>query len=200
MYRDDGLAVFRNTSGPANERIKKDIQKIFKDKGLDIIIKCNLKIVDYLDLTFKLNDGSYRPFRKPNDTPNYIHKESNHPPSILKTLPSMIEIEKRISDLSATKEIFESAKPYYEEALRKSGFDTKLHFVPPEQNRGKRKNRQRNIIYFNPPYSKNVKTKVAEEFLKLIDKHFHVRHKYRKLFNRNNLKVSYSTMPNMGRL
>ena len=49
-----------------------------------------------------------------------------------------------------------------------------------------------------PPYSRNVKTKVAEEFLKLIDKHFHARHKYRKQFNRNNLKVSYSTMPNMG--
>ena len=64
LYRDDGLAVFKNTSGPANERIKKNIQKIFKDKGLDIIIKCNIKIVDYLDLTFNLNDGSYRPFRK----------------------------------------------------------------------------------------------------------------------------------------
>ena len=188
LYRDDGLAAFENISGPEAERIRKDFQKVFKRNGLNIIVQCNMKIVDYLDITFNLNDGTYRPFRKPNDTTNYIHKESNHPPSILKTLPSMIE--KRISDLSATKEIFESAKPYYEEALRKSGFDTKLHFVPPEQNRGKRKNRQRNIIYFNPPYSKNVKTKVAEEFLKLIDKHFHVRHKYRKLFNRNNLKVN----------
>ena len=29
LYRDDGLAVFKNTSGPQNERIKKKIQKIF---------------------------------------------------------------------------------------------------------------------------------------------------------------------------
>ena len=105
-------------------------------------------------------------------------------------------IEKRISDLSATKEIFDEAKNYYEEALQKSGYDSKLNFAPTKQKRGK--NRQRKKIYFNPPFSKNVKTKVAEEFLKLIDKHFHDRHKYQKLFNRNNLKVSYSTMPNMG--
>ena len=108
--------------------------------------------------------------------------------------------EKRVSDLSATKEIFDSAKGHYEEALQKSGFDKELHFKPSEPNRAKRRNRQRKKIYFNPPFSKNVKTKVAEEFLKLIDKHFHVRHKYRKLFNRNNLKVSYSTMPNMSKI
>ena len=34
LYRDDGLAVFKNTSGPQNERIKKDFQRIFKEKGL----------------------------------------------------------------------------------------------------------------------------------------------------------------------
>ena len=55
LYRDDGLAVFKNLSGPENERIKKDFQKIFKENGLDIIIQCNMKIVDYLDLTLNLN-------------------------------------------------------------------------------------------------------------------------------------------------
>ena len=141
LYRDDGLAVFENISGPEAERIKKDFQKVFKRNGFNITVLCNRKIVDYLDLTFNLNDGTYRPFRKPNDTTNYIHKESNHPPSILKSLPSMIE--KRVSDLSATKEIFDSAKGHYEEALRKSGFDTKLLFKPSEPNRAKRRNRQR---------------------------------------------------------
>ena len=41
LYRDDGLAVFKNASGPCNERIKKDLQKIFSDKSLSIEIKCN---------------------------------------------------------------------------------------------------------------------------------------------------------------
>ena len=48
-----------------------------------------------------------------------------------------------------------------------------------------------------PPYSKNVKTKVAETFRKLIAKHFTPRHKFKKLFNKNNLKVSYSCTPSM---
>ena len=30
-------------------------------------MECNLKAVNYLDVTFNLNDGSYRPYRKPND-------------------------------------------------------------------------------------------------------------------------------------
>ena len=79
LYRDDGLAVFKNTSGPQNERIKKKIQKIFKDKGLDIVIECNKKVVDYLDAFFNLEDGSYRPFRKPDDETVYINVHSDHP-------------------------------------------------------------------------------------------------------------------------
>ena len=194
LYRDDGLAVFENVSGPESERIKKDFQKVFRRNGLGITIKCNKKIVDYLDVTFNLNDGTYRPYKKPNDEATYVHKESNHPPNVIKKLPSMIE--KRISDLSATKEIFDNAKGYYEEALQKSGYDATLQFTTREP-QGRRKNRQRNIIWYNPPFSKDVKTKVAEEFLKLIDRHFPQRHKYRKIFNRNNVKVSYSSMPNM---
>ena len=195
LYRDDGLAIFENISGPEAERIKKDFQKVFKRNGLNITIQSNLKVVDYLDVTFNLNNGTYMPYRKPNNTTTYIHKESNHSPNILSKLPGMIE--RRISDLSATKEIFENSKDYYEEALKKSGFDGKLNYNQPQPNLGRRRNRKRNIIWFNPPYSKNVKTKIAEEFLKLIDKHFHERHKYRKQFNRNNVKVSYSSMPNM---
>ena len=35
LYRDDGLAIFKHTSGPENERIKKDFQSIFRSKGLE---------------------------------------------------------------------------------------------------------------------------------------------------------------------
>ena len=44
------------------KKIKKTIQNIFKDKGLQIIIKCYLKIVDYLDVALNLNDGTYALF------------------------------------------------------------------------------------------------------------------------------------------
>ena len=37
---------------------------MFKNKGLDIIINCNMKIVNYLDITLNLNDGFYRPTKR----------------------------------------------------------------------------------------------------------------------------------------
>ena len=44
---------------------------------------------DFLDISFKLNTGKYFPFKKSNNTPLYIHSNSNHLPSIIKQLPSM---------------------------------------------------------------------------------------------------------------
>ena len=41
-----------------------------------------------------------------------------------------------------------------------------------------------------------VKTNIAKKFLQLVDKHFPVNHNLHKAFNRNNVKVSYSCMPN----
>ena len=75
---------FKNTSGPQSEKIKTTFQRMFKNKGLDIIINCNMKIVNYLDVTLNLNDESYRPYKKPNKETNYIHVNFDHPPSILK--------------------------------------------------------------------------------------------------------------------
>ena len=45
----------------------KNIIKIFKDIAVAIDIETNLKIVDFLDIMFNLNSGTYRPFKKPND-------------------------------------------------------------------------------------------------------------------------------------
>ena len=196
LYRDDGLAVFKNISGPKAEKIKKHFQRIFKEHGLDIVIDCNLKIVNYLDVTLNLNDGSYRPYCKPNDITSYIHKESNHPPNVIKQLP--IAIEKRVSELSSSEEIFNQSKGYYEKALENSGYNYELKYSPNTQdvNQNKRR-RKRKIIWFNPPFSKNVTTKVATYFNNLVKKHFPPSHKFGKLFNKNNLKISYSCMPNI---
>ena len=90
LYRDDGLAVFRNVCDTHCEKIKKEFQKLFRQHGLKLIIKCNLKIVDFLDVTLNLTDSTYKPYHKPNDEICYIHKESNHPLSITKQLPVSI--------------------------------------------------------------------------------------------------------------
>ena len=66
LYRDDGrLAILKNTSSLEAEKLKKKFQKLFREKDLDIIVQCNLKIINYLDITLNLNDGKYRPYRKP---------------------------------------------------------------------------------------------------------------------------------------
>ena len=64
LYYDDRLSVFRNISGRQAEKYKKTIQRIFKDKGLQILIKFNLKKVYYVEVTLNLNDGTYHPFDK----------------------------------------------------------------------------------------------------------------------------------------
>ena len=57
LYRDDGLAVFKNISDPQAEKIKKYFQNIFCKNNSNIIVKCSLKIVNYLDATSNLSDG-----------------------------------------------------------------------------------------------------------------------------------------------
>ena len=81
LYRDDGLSIFRNKSGTQLEKMKKKLQRLFKEYDLKITIaESNLKIVNYLDVTFNLKDGTFRPYPKPDDQIQYIHTESNHPP------------------------------------------------------------------------------------------------------------------------
>ena len=60
-----------------------------------------------------------------------------------------------------------------------------------------KRNRKRRVIWFNPPYNKNVTTNIARRFLSLIDHHFPKHHRYHKLFNRTTVKCSYSCMSNM---
>ena len=51
LYSDDGLTVFKNISGSKADKIKKHFQNIFRKNNLNIIVKCILKIADYLEVT-----------------------------------------------------------------------------------------------------------------------------------------------------
>ena len=132
-------------------------------------IKIETNLHKYLDVTFNLKTGKFYPYRKQNNSLQYIDKESNHPPSIIKQIPFMIG--KRWSDISSDKEHFDKAVPIYNEALKNSGFNETLKFLPTRRLRG------RNIIWFNPPYSSNVNTNVGKLFLNLLQKHFPRHHK-----------------------
>ena len=192
LYRDDGLAV-TDATPKATENNKKDICRIFKDNGLRITIEANKQTINFLNVTFNLTKNSYQPYTKPNTTLQYVHQESNHPPITLKNIPA--GINKRLSSLSSDKNSFDQAAPPYQKALHDSGYQYNLCYEPTAPAR--RKNRQRNdILWYNPPFSKNVSTNIGRKFLGLIDKHFAKDNKLRKIFNRNTIKISYSCMNN----
>ena len=107
------------------ERIKKSLQKTFKDFVLEIVAECNLRIVNYLDVTLNLNDGSFRPCDKSDDIIQYI-KEFNHPPNLIKHLPA--SIEKRLSNNSFDEKIFKESAIYYENTSNKAGYIDKVAY------------------------------------------------------------------------
>ena len=47
--------------------------------------------VDNLDITLNLLDGTYKPYQKPENRLQHIHKKSNHPPNMIKQISITIE-------------------------------------------------------------------------------------------------------------
>ena len=119
LYRDDELVLLRNTPKKKTDRIRKDIIQIFKNAGFKIKMKTNLHMVDFLDVTFNLLDGTYKPYKKPNGQLLYVNTSSNHPPQIIKQL--LTSISNRLSNNSSNKQVFDMSKSEYEKALRESG-------------------------------------------------------------------------------
>ncbi|XP_067937138.1 uncharacterized protein [Watersipora subatra] len=196
LYRDDGLGALNATPRQV-DNIKKDLCAIFGSHDLRILIEANRKIVNFLDVTLNLENGKYEPYTKPNTTITYVHKDSNHPPNIIKNIP--LAINKRLSEISSDGNAFSKAVPIYQEALEKSGYQHKLEFSSPKAIPLKARNRQRkrNTIWYNPPYSNTVHTNIGKTFFKLIDEEFSTDHKLHKIFNRNIIKLSYSCMNNV---
>ena len=148
LYRDDGLIILRQLNGQQTDRIRKRVIETFKSFGCKIEIMTNLPEVDFLDATFYLRTNTYRPYRKPNNTPRYIHMSPNHPPEILKRLPT--SVSKLLSRNSSNKQIFDSVKPEYEEAWKKSGYQGSLGYIEPKvdniENNINKLQRKRKII------------------------------------------------------
>ena len=167
LYRDDVLSCFENISGPDSEKIKKKLSTFFKSNGLIITVECNLVVTDFLDVTFDLKSSTYYPYRKPNNELRYMNEHSNDPPSIINQIPLMIS--NRISQNSRDKNHFDKAAPDYNIALKNSGFNENVTYIPISF---KRQTSMRQIIWFNSPYSANVKANVGKIFMRLVDKHF----------------------------
>ena len=98
--------------------------------------------------------------------------------------------------MSSDQHIFdESIKPC-KDAFKKCGFSEILNYIAPTSNK-KQKNRKQKTIWFNPPFSKSVKSNIGRIFLRLLSKHFPRNHTMYKIFNRNTVKISYSCLRNI---
>ena len=123
------------------------------------------------------------------------------PPHILKNIP--ININKRLSNLSSSEEMFNSVSQTYQQALDKSGHKFNLKYSPQafqQNHQGRRKNRPRNIVYYNPPFSKDLDTNIGQKFFKLMEKHFPQNHVLKPIINKNCVKLSYSCLPNLSKI
>ena len=110
--------------------------------------------------------------------PFYIDIQSNHPPNIIADVATAIS--KGLTNISCSKNFFDMNVGIYQAALKTSGFDGKMTYnnqseqasnVNIEEANQARK-RKRAIIWYNPPYSMNVKTNIGKTFFKLLQKHF----------------------------
>ena len=61
------------------DRIRKKLPKCFKEENLNIEVMINMSEVNFLDVNLNIATGKIKPFRKPNNSLQYIHAESNHP-------------------------------------------------------------------------------------------------------------------------
>ena len=116
LPQDDGLILLRNRSKQRTDRIRKGVIEIFRNAGFKsfkIEIKTNLHIVDFLDVTFNLLDGMYKPYKNKPSTTDY------------KTTTNIYKynISNRLSNNSSNKQVFDISKGEYEKALRESGYE-----------------------------------------------------------------------------
>ena len=118
---------------------------------------------------------------------------------MLKQIPK--SVSKRITANSCSEDIFHKSAPIYISTLQDCEFNENIKYCPQGSvSSRRRKNRSRNIIWCNSRFSRNVKTNIVKHFFKFLRKHFGKNHKYQKIFNKKNIKVSYSCIDNMKKI
>ena len=181
------------------KNIREKIKTVFNDMGLKITMNDKpITRMDFLDVTFDLAKETYEQYRKPNDRPQYINIDSNHPKSISKNIPSAVN--KILNEISCNRDMFLKHIQEYQQALDESGYKNKLVYEEKntqEGERKKKKNRKRKITWFNPPFSNNLKTNLGREFIRIINKNFPKDNPLSKIINTKTVKISYSCTANM---
>ena len=85
-----------------------------------------METVNFLDVIFNLNDGTYQPYQKPDNITQYIHVKSHHSPDIIKQI--FKTIENGLSQLSSNEQIFDESAPFCKNKLQQSWYQKKLKY------------------------------------------------------------------------
>ena len=195
LYRDDGLAAIPIQSGYKTEKLKASVHRFAKGIGLKVTIEAPLTSTDFLDVELNIDLKTFAPYRKPNSRLLYVNAGSNHPSNIIKGIPNIIN--DRLNKRSSSEFEFNESKTDYERALAEAGYKPNLLHTK-DTNTKENKNRKRKVMWFNPPFCSSVKTNIARKFINLVRRHFNKNNPLTRIFNKNNMRVSYSCMSNMG--
>ena len=122
-----------------------------------------------------------------------VNERENDPLSFLDISQDLIQTGQGPPRLlGPVQAVNESRNDHYNSLGPHNNYETNSNQEASSIRSKKRKNRSRNIIWFNPPYDHAIKTNVGKIFLSLVEKHFGRNKDLKKIFNKNNIKVSYS--------
>ena len=85
-------------------------------------------------------------------------------------------INDRITKLSHDQDSFNQASPLYAEALKNSGYKVNMKYNKPASVESENNKQRNNVIWFNPPYKKEVQIDIGKALFNLINKHFPAHH------------------------
>ena len=91
-----------------------------------------------------------------------MDKNSNHHPTVTKQIHKVLS--KQITDILSSKNICDQNISYYEDALKLSVYDNISLPYSPTHDKIEKEHRKCRAIWFNTPFSLNVKTNVVKDF------------------------------------
>lgn len=127
IYSDDGIILLRKLRPRKSGRTRKHLIKLFKGHNLNISTNINGKVINFLDVTFELSKGLYKPYAKDLRKNKYVDRRFNHDKRIFEKLHNSVQY--RSSTSSRNKEIFDDNKPRYNIVRGNSNHDMKLEYV-----------------------------------------------------------------------
>ena len=108
----------------------------------------------------------------------------------------IIIINKSLNNLSSNQEPFNCIIHNYQSALEFT--NNKFNLTYEKSDKKSKKAQKKKNIYFNSPFSMTVATKIGNEFLNLVNKHFDANHPYQNFFTgRNTQYIFYNCMENL---